>query len=520
MMEKKENEHQGVKENHKQRAYLNSITSVLDQISRQLIGFVVSPFLVKGLGNSIYGVYHVVLELAGYANMADTQSTQVLKWTLAKKRSVADEEELRTEITTGLFIIFLILPIILVTGSVVSWYAPEITNVPEQYTNLVRIACSVIILAIAVDKITNFFESILRGMNLGFKGMGIRTTLIILSGLSKIAIIHLGFGLIGLAILQVFIAVLTCFIFYILVKRSIPWFALGKTNKEKVLSYTKLSGWFMATKLTGMALFNTEKILLSYLVGPEYVTIYVLTLFSSSSLKSVLDSVISGIVPGVGSFFGKGEFEKIIFSHNLINNVVWLLSFGFGTSLLILNDGFLNLWMGPDKYAGDIENFLILLISIQYVFFFTTGNFINVTLNIKTKVFLTGLSAFISIGFILILVGYYKLGILGLCISLLTGRSILSFGFPYLLNKMINESNTYFRSEKIRPTIVAIGGFVLCIFLKRYFKIDSWLSLISYGVSISLFSFAIFWFLGFDSKQRKTLKDTFSRIKIMKTNDK
>ena len=81
----------GKKENHKQRAYLNSITSIIDHLSRQLTGFFVSPYIVNGLGNSLYGVYQIILELAGYANMADTQSTQVLKWTLAQKRNIIDE---------------------------------------------------------------------------------------------------------------------------------------------------------------------------------------------------------------------------------------------------------------------------------------------------------------------------------------------------------------------------------------------------------------------------------------------
>ena len=82
---------QAKKENHKQRAYLNSVTSILDYAGLQITGFIVSPFIVGGLGNSLYGIYQVLNQMTGYANMADTRASQVLKWTIAQKREVASK---------------------------------------------------------------------------------------------------------------------------------------------------------------------------------------------------------------------------------------------------------------------------------------------------------------------------------------------------------------------------------------------------------------------------------------------
>ena len=204
------------KENHKQRAYLNSLTSIIDQIAKQVMGFVVNPFVVKGLGNSLFGVYQIVLEISGYANLADTQSTQVLKWTLAKNRNVFTKEELRSEISTGLYIIFLILPFLLIVGAILSWFAPTIMNVDPVYEDLVRKVSAIVIFAVVISKFSNFFESILRGLNLGYKGMGVKTLLIVIGGICKIFVINYGYGLIGLVLLQVIIAFLTVVIFFYL----------------------------------------------------------------------------------------------------------------------------------------------------------------------------------------------------------------------------------------------------------------------------------------------------------------
>jgi len=505
------------KENHKQRAYLNSITSILDHFAKQIAGFVSNPFIVKGLGPTFYGVYQIILEMSGYANMADAQATQVLKWTVAQKRGYADNEELKSEITTALIMVVFILPLVLIVGGVLSWYAPLITKVHEDYYSIVRLACAIIVFSLALDKLTNLFESLLRGLNLGFKGMGVRTVVILLGAGLKIMVVLLGYGLVGLSIVQLFLGIGTGIVFYWLVKVNLPWFGLGKTNFEKIKSYLKLSWWFMATKLAGMALFHSEKILLGFLIGPELVTIYVLTLFTSTAMKGMIDAVISGVVPGIGSFFGKGEFEKIKMTHNIINSLIWWFSFSVGISIIVFNKSFLDLWVGEGNYAGQIENLLIILIAIQHVFFFTTGNFINVTLDLKTKVYLTGIAALISILMTFILVKEYE--IIGLCISVLVGRLVLTFGFPLILKRKIFDQGNWINAEMIRPFLITILGLFGSLYIEEFINIQSWLGLIfSVGFSV-LTLLGIFWLIGFDRNQKNQLVEKFKTIRIFKIRD-
>jgi len=506
------------KENHKQRAYLNSVTSILDHVIKQVMGFVVSPILVNGLGGTFYGVYQILLEMTGYADMADIQTAQVLKWTVAQKRGVASEEELRSEVTTALVLTLLILPFIFLIGGVLIWYAPILTNVSEEYYNMVRAASAIMIFSMVIYKLMDLFEAVLRGMNLGFKGMGARSMLMIFSGLLKIWVIYQGYGLIGISIVQVAIGVFTSLIFYWLVKKNIPWFGFGKTNMTKIYSYAKLSGWFMATMIFSMILFNSEKIILGYLVGPEMVTIYVLTLFASSAMGGLINAVISGVVPGIGNFFGKGEFEKILISKRLIHSIIWWFTFSIGTCILLFNKSFLNLWVGEGNYAGYLENLFILLIALQYIFFGAAGSFINVTLDLKTKVLLTGFSALISIGLAFLLVEEFQ--IIGLCLSVLAGRMVLTIGFPMILKKKMNDQSSFFSDENIRPLFITSMALIAASYLQEMVLVNSWLELISWGALAVVVLMPLFWVLGFTNEQRKILIANFSKIKIFKINDR
>lgn len=499
------------KENHKQRAYLNSITSILDYAGNQIVGFITSPFIVNGLGNSMYGIYQMLNQMTGYANIADTRASQVLKWTVAQKRDIASQDELRSELTTALVVTSVTLPIILLFGAVLTWYAPIISQSAPQYFGLVRITCALMISSLIIYQAFSVFESLLRGMNLGYKGMGIRTVVVGLSGLLKVLVIQKGYGLVGLGIVQVFIAFLTAGAFYLIIKKNIPWFGFGKTDKAKVLSYSKISGWFMGLSFSNMALMHSDKLILGYLIGPEYVTVFVLTLFTIKAMEGIINAVISGIIPGVGKFFGNGEFDKVKEARTILTSLTWLLVTSIGVTILLYNRSFLELWVGNDKYAGNVENLLLLVIGIQYIFFYMDGNFINVTLDMATKVILTAVSSLVTVSLAFILVEKY--GIIGMCMSILLGRIILSIGYPIILKKKLGEDFVFFDKRTLHPVLTSMLFLLIASKVSTHIYITSWINLCIAGVVTATLLIPLYWIVGLPHKNRIL---TLSRLKKVK----
>lgn len=501
------------KENHKQRAYLNSITSILDYAGNQITGFIVSPFIVNGLGNSMYGIYQMLNQMTGYANLADTRASQVLKWTVSQKRDTASKEELRSELTTALVVTSITLPIVLLFGAILTWYAPIITQTERQYFDIVRIACSLMIFSLVIYQVFSMFESLLRGMNIGFKGMGIRTVIIAVGGLLKVLAITQGFGLIGLGVVQVIIAFITAAAFYIIIKKNVDWFGFGKTDKKKILSYTKVSGWFMGLSFSNMALMHSDKLLLGYLIGPEFVTVFVLTLFTIKAMEGIINAVVSGIIPGIGKFFGKGEYEKVKEARAILTSITWILVAATGVAILMYNESFLSLWVGDGKYAGDVENMLLLIIGVQFIFFYMDGNFINVTLDMATKVTLTAASSLLTILLAFILVERYL--ILGMCLSILIGRLVLSIGYPVILKKKLDEKVSFFNVENIRPILTSLVFFVAASAVRKWIDIDNWFSLIGMGLITILGCMILFYYVGLPSKSRSRAAVLISKIKFL-----
>ncbi len=502
------------KENLGQRGYLNSVTSIIDYAGAQIIGFIVSPFIVSGLGSTLYGIWQMLTQMTGFANVADTRASQVLKWSIAKNRDTATHEELRAEVTSAFLITIFILPLVLIIGGTITWYAPIITNADQDDFDLIRIVCGILMMSLVIHKLFDIFEAVLRGMNLGFKRMGLRAGIVAFGGGLKILVITQGYGLIGLAFVDILLALITALTFYWIVKKNVKWFGFGKTNKSKTISYGKLSGWFMAFAVTKILLLNSDKILLGYFIGPILVTQYTITMFATAAVQGLIYAVVNGVIPGIGSLFGKREFDKVRKARKLINSINWLFIAAIGVAILLYNNSFIHLWMREDHFAGAVENLFILLIAVQFIFFQTDSLIINVSLDLKMKVLLSVIASSVTFLLAYALVGQYQ--IIGLCWSIFVGRLILTIGYPIILKRQISDSSSLFQLTNLRPLAVVLVFFVAATFIGQTISINNWLILILLGGLTVLAAGFIFWFVGMSRSGRTELLEVVSKIKFLK----
>src|ERR671918_76236 len=66
-----------------QRASLTAVASLLDYGAKVVVGLVVVPILVSGLGRSLYGVWEMLNRLVGYMTGADGRPTEALRLVVA-----------------------------------------------------------------------------------------------------------------------------------------------------------------------------------------------------------------------------------------------------------------------------------------------------------------------------------------------------------------------------------------------------------------------------------------------------
>ena len=506
---------EGKKENLKQRAYLNTLSSLLDYIANRLTGLFINPFIVGGLGSSLFGIWQMLGQLTGYINIADTRSSQVLKWTVAQKKDVASVDELRSDAGAAFIVLLCIMPVIFIGGGIISWYAPVITHADKAQYSLIRITCVLLIFAIIVFKLFELFEAILRGMNLSFKRMGFRAAIVIVCGGLKVLAITMGYGLTGLAAVQLFDSLLIGLSFYIVVKRNVAWFGINRPTRANILRFGKLSAWYLADAGANVVNSNSDKLLLGIITSPVTVTYYTLTKFIPMALQGIINRLILGIMPGVGKLLGLKEYDKINSVRKKINSATLLLTTAFGVTVILFNHSFLKLWVGKEHFAGDLANVMIMITTMQDTFVKNDACIISATLDIKKKVFLTLISGALFAGFGVLFAS--KWGIAGLCFALIISRLFLFIGQRKILAGIMQSEA---RGEFIfnyRPFITTFILLGMAVWLANLTVVVTIYQLALLAPVVFFTSLIAFYFLGLRKSERQDLRQVVTSIKFLKS---
>src|SRR2546427_323385 len=165
-----------------QRASLNVIASLLDYGAKIAVGLVVVPILVGGLGRSLYGVWEMLGRLVGYMTAGDGRPTQALRLVISTLQASDDDGAKRRYVGGAIVVWLLFLPVVVAAGAGLVWFAPTITAVAPALVPVVRLTCALLTVSLLFGNLASLPESVLRGMNLGYKRMGLQAGLEVVGG--------------------------------------------------------------------------------------------------------------------------------------------------------------------------------------------------------------------------------------------------------------------------------------------------------------------------------------------------
>jgi hypothetical protein len=314
--------------------------------------------------------------------------------------------------------------------------------------------------------------------------MGMSVILVFIGGSFTWLALSLGTGNVGDATAVVASTLLTGLFYVWVVKSNTPWFGIARPRRADVQQMLNLSWWFMGWNLVTNLLLASDVVVLGVLDSVESVTNYSLTKYVPETLIGVIVIVVFGIVPGLGSIVGTGDFERAIRVRNEIISFIWLIATTLGASILIWNRAFVALWVGAEHYSGSLPNLLIVVAAMQLALIRSDGNVIDLTLRLSQKVLLGFLSVTVSIVAASLLVGYFELGIAGLCLGVITGRLIMSLGYPILIGRFLDIKFSNQSNAIVRPAIVTVLLFLISIGLSNLAAGSSWSGLSGWFVFI------------------------------------
>lgn len=460
-----------------QSAALNALASLFTYSAQLLANLVVTPILVSGLGASLYGVWEMLRQSVGYMTAADGRPTDALRLVIANQQARDDAPAKRRYVGAALVVWLLFLPLVAVAGGILVWLAPGITRVSPALPGTVRLTCALLVLSFLAGTLGTIPESVLRGMNLGYKRMGWQAGLSVVGALLLAGAIRAGWGLPGLGAAQIVLAGLTGLCFWILVRKYVPAFGVARPTKPEVRSLVSMSAWLTGGSMLSHLLLSSDVLILGALLSPAVAATYVLTSCAARMTLGIFDLTVGAAMPGLGGVIGQQQYERAAQIRAEIMTLTWLFVTAVGATILLWNRSFLSLWVGGEHYAGVWANLLIVCIAVQLAFIRSHQEIIDATLQPRRRVIVSVVAAVTTIAISLALTR--PLGIVGVCLGILAGRSTQAIAYPLLVASALHRPRTLPIKRILRPLAVTAALFAATAYVGQWELAHGWLEWIA-----------------------------------------
>ena len=488
------------------KASLNGVAAILDYLARVAVQFLINPLLVRGLGTVVFGAWRVLWQLGGYLWATSGRSAQALQWVLSSQQRSKDVERKRQYVASAVLIWALFLPVLAFIGGLIAWFAPVFMDVPETDVSSLRLAGVLLTLDALALTLLTIPRAVLQGQNLGYKRMGLSALLILFGGVLMALAVVGDRGVVGVALANLVTTVMTGVLFWSVAKRQVSWFGLTRPAKDVTRRLLGLSGWFMAWKLVYEFMLAADVVVLGFFVSVELVTDYTLTKAIPEALIVYFTlNVLQGTGPGLAGIIGQGDLVRGVKVRNEIMVITWLAATVVGATVLVWNRSFIGLWVGGSLYAGGLATLLIVVLAMQFLFISNDARVIDMTLNVRTKVLTGAIAAAASFALALILVRRVENQIVGMCLGLILGRSIMSIAYPVLAGRVLGQSFGRQLRGAVRPAMVTALAFGSCLAIGARVLTESWIELLALGSGTAAALGLLCAVLGLTAAQRRSL---------------
>jgi O-antigen/teichoic acid export membrane protein len=327
------------------------------------IGFVMSPFLVRHLGDSIYGVWVLVGSLVGYLGLLDFGITPSTVKYIAEYRALNDQKAINRLVTTSLAIYSIIGVTTLAVSALVALLFNKIFATPLPFAT-----AAAVVLITGLNLALSFPAAVFVGIIRGYQRYDLDSTvttinIIVRSGLIVFLILK-GYGILALAAVTFVFDMLRLIYLIRCAYRLNPHIEIKRQHYDYA-HMRKLFGYsaFAFLMIIGKKLiFYTDAIVIGIFMPVAAVTLYSVANRLVTYLLQVSETM--GVLTPAASDLGARNDHKAIKEMLVISTKYMLLiALPVAAVFFVLGESFITLWMGRE-YASSAVILSILTVSV------------------------------------------------------------------------------------------------------------------------------------------------------------
>lgn len=475
--------------------------------------FIMTPLIIRSLGNHDYGIWEIVLSVVGYMGLIQFGLPPAIVRYVARYNALNDREKLN-QIYSSSFIIFIFIGLICAL-IIVAWALIYPQILAEKGMSYKRYSLFLMIIAVQVLQIFPgiFIQSFHDGFQRYTLTNSITAVQIIITNVVIYYMLNKGYGLIAFATINTisFFLKLTVLWGLLLLPRygkfSFKRKYINKNSLKELFSFG-LKSFLLG--IAGRISFNTDSIVIGAFLGPAIVPYYIIPVNLINKIKGIIMSITVGFMPHFSELHAKGSNDEIVTSFFKYSRYTVGITIFMFLGVFFCGVPFINIWIGPEY--GEQGKYILYIIGIAFFIpllnpfqgrILTSMGEHGILANIGMA------AALLNISLSLVLVNYFgKEGVaLGTLIPAFLAEPIILIqvskrvGFHIWL---------YIKKVLLRLILPALLTVLLYIKLYNYIILDSYLNIILTASICSTFYFFLFSIFVVSNYERRFL---FSKIK-------
>lgn len=405
----------------------------------------------------------------------------------------------------------------LILGVLLSYNFVDLFKI--ETINILQIRWVIILLSVSffITMISQTYTSLLTAYRKIHIDNLIGIITIIINSLLIILFLNYGIGITGMAISILITQCLSTGFSILRVHKYLPDLKINyfKIDLVHFNELFKLGIWFFIGSISVLLIEKFDQILTGKLINIETVAILIITAKLFELVRGLIYSISNNFRPYISKMVGAGEVAKAYKYYVILRKVSILASTLSACIIIYANKAFIEIWVGPSFFGGDLLTIALGFNLIYYCWKLPARVFLTSNLVVKEQ----SLYGIIE-GFINILVSYF-LGVHFGLIGIIGGTFISGFLFQLIIygvllnNKGLETWSSYISNNLnlLLQTIILIGFSVLMMANFPASGNQIWLLIAkSLFLAISLLTFLVLFNIS-DFKILYSFKFRLSRLK-------
>ena len=332
------------------------------------VNFFLAPFVVHRLGNTAYGTWVLLASVVGYMGLLDLGVRSAVMRYVARHHARVEDAEAGRAASAGLAIFTVAGLLAIVAAGIIAVFLDRLFKIPADMVGVARLVVLVGGVGVAVSLVGGVFGGTVSAMQRFDLQAAIGVGITALRAIAIVGALGAGWGLVGLALIQLGTSVFQGAIQYALTRKLYPELRFGfrgleRSQIKKIFAFSMYSSLLY---VSNELIFSADSAVIGAFLPVAMITYFAIGSTLTDYTRSIIRTIAQTVTPRASALQGLGAMEELERVLLRAGGMATLVALPLTITFIVRGETFIGLWMGASYAATSGQILLILSVALSF----------------------------------------------------------------------------------------------------------------------------------------------------------